>query len=265
MRINDEQVETLTESPPPMPPLSRRSIRAVRARRRSPRPTCASSCASPAAHRRPTTSSRGASSSCRTTTLKSQLARGGVRPAAGAACASHRSSCYSDMRDALERMPEAMHPDMPADKRDAGVESFRATFAGQTVEEREGWGNAQSNIALGYLLLLAESLGFATSPMLGFDPAKVKELLGLPGARSHFRARLHRLSRRGGLPPASPASRLPSSTFADPMNALDLHVHRWAPATEQGAPTAAAAARHGGRRERPASAGAAWWRRMRRC
>lgn len=88
---------------------------------------------------------------------------------------------YSDMGSALDRMPEAMHPGMPADKRAAGVDSFRASFANQTVEEREAWGNAQSNIALGYLLLLAESLGYATSPMLGFDPEKVKTLLGLPG------------------------------------------------------------------------------------
>jgi nitroreductase len=87
---------------------------------------------------------------------------------------------YSDMADALERLPEAMHPDMPQEKRDAGVESFRGTFANQSVEERESWGLAQSNIALGYLLLLAESLGYATSPMLGFDPDKVKALLGLP-------------------------------------------------------------------------------------
>ncbi|MEO5816969.1 MAG: nitroreductase family protein [Gemmatimonadaceae bacterium] len=87
---------------------------------------------------------------------------------------------YSDMESALERMPESMHPDMPQDKRDAGVESFRGQFANQTVEERENWGNAQSNIALGYLLLLAESMGLSTSPMLGFEPEKVKALLGLP-------------------------------------------------------------------------------------
>lgn len=87
---------------------------------------------------------------------------------------------FSDMQDALERMPEAMHPDMPAEKRAAGVESFRGTFTGKSVEEREAWGNAQSNIALGYLLLLAESLGYATSPMLGFDPERVKGLFGLP-------------------------------------------------------------------------------------
>ena len=87
---------------------------------------------------------------------------------------------YSDMQSALERMPESVHPDLPQDKRDAAVESFRGTFATQSVEERETWGVGQSNIALGYLLLLAESMGFATSPMLGFDPEKVKSLLGLP-------------------------------------------------------------------------------------
>ena len=87
---------------------------------------------------------------------------------------------YSDMLSALERMPESMHPDMPQDKRDAGVDNFRATFTIQSVAERENWGVAQCNIALGYLLLLAESMGYATSPMLGFQPDTVKTLLGLP-------------------------------------------------------------------------------------
>jgi nitroreductase len=87
---------------------------------------------------------------------------------------------YSDMVSALERMPESMHPGMPQDKRESGVASFRATFAKQSAEEREAWGLGQSNIALGYLLLLAEAKGIATSPMLGFEPEKVKVLLGLP-------------------------------------------------------------------------------------
>jgi nitroreductase len=87
---------------------------------------------------------------------------------------------YSDMADALDRMPESMHPDMPSEKRDAGVASFRASFASKSDTEREAWGAEQSNIALGYLLLLAESFGLGTSPMLGFDAVKVKALLGLP-------------------------------------------------------------------------------------
>ncbi len=87
---------------------------------------------------------------------------------------------YSDMLNALERMPESVHPDLPADKQQAAVDSFRAMFAAQSSEDRENWGVGQSNIALGYLLLLAEAKGFGTSPMLGFEPEKVKELLGLP-------------------------------------------------------------------------------------
>jgi nitroreductase len=87
---------------------------------------------------------------------------------------------YSDMESALERLPEATHPGMPAAAREALVASVRGTHANQSVEDRESWGHAQSYIALGYLLLLAESLGYATSPMLGFDPEKVKTLLGLP-------------------------------------------------------------------------------------
>ena len=86
----------------------------------------------------------------------------------------------SDMQSAMNRIPESMHPDLPQDKRDAGVESFRRTFSGQSVDEREAWGVGQSNIALGYLLLLAESMGYATSPMLGFQPETVKALLQLP-------------------------------------------------------------------------------------
>ncbi len=87
---------------------------------------------------------------------------------------------YSDMVSALERMPESMHPGMADQQRQAGVENIRGTFAKQSADEREAWGNAQSNIALGYLLLLAATFGYATSPMLGFDPDKVKTLLGLP-------------------------------------------------------------------------------------
>lgn len=87
---------------------------------------------------------------------------------------------YSDMESALERMPESMHPGLPQAQRDSGVASFRARFASQSVAEREGWGLGQANIALGYLLLLAEAKGLATSPMLGFEPEKVQEVLGLP-------------------------------------------------------------------------------------
>jgi len=87
---------------------------------------------------------------------------------------------YTDMKDALENVDEIMHPGIPADKRAEGAASFRASWASKSDAEREQWGAGQGYIALGYLLLAASSLGYATSPMLGFDPAKVKDALGLP-------------------------------------------------------------------------------------
>jgi len=87
---------------------------------------------------------------------------------------------YTDMKDVLENVDEIMHPGIPADKRAEGAASFRASWASKSDAEREQWGAGQGYIALGYLLLAASSLGYATSPMLGFDPARVKEVLGLP-------------------------------------------------------------------------------------
>ena len=87
---------------------------------------------------------------------------------------------YTDMKDVLDNVDEIMHPGIPADKRAAGAAGFRASWASKSDAEREQWGAGQGYIALGYLLLAASSLGYATSPMLGFDPAKVKDVLGLP-------------------------------------------------------------------------------------
>lgn len=87
---------------------------------------------------------------------------------------------YTDMKDVLENMEDVMHPGMPAESRAAGAAGFRASWSEKSDAEREQWGAGQGYIALGYLLLAASSLGYATSPMLGFDPAKVKDVLGLP-------------------------------------------------------------------------------------
>ena len=87
---------------------------------------------------------------------------------------------YSDMRDALDHIDEAIHPDVQGEQREAQKKSLLGSFSARTDEEREAWGAQQSDIALGYLLLAAEGMGLGTSPMLGFQPAKVKEILGLP-------------------------------------------------------------------------------------
>lgn len=86
---------------------------------------------------------------------------------------------YSDMADVLANAEETVHPGM-GERRAAAADNLRGSWAARSDADRETWGAGQSYIALGYLLLAAQSLGYGTSPMLGFDAAKVKTLLGLP-------------------------------------------------------------------------------------
>jgi nitroreductase len=87
---------------------------------------------------------------------------------------------YTDMADALDRIEDAIHPDVPDERRASDAAGFRKNWANRSETDREQWGAAQGNIALGYLLLAAAAYGYATAPMLGFDPKKVKAALGLP-------------------------------------------------------------------------------------
>lgn len=87
---------------------------------------------------------------------------------------------YADMEDTMARLDEVVHPGLPPEKRAETLAMLRGSYGGMTVEQRAIWGNGQANIALGYLLLLAKAEGLDTSPMLGFEPAKVKALLDIP-------------------------------------------------------------------------------------
>ncbi len=115
---------------------------------------------------------------------------------------------YADMEDTMAHLEETVHPGLPAEKREATLAMLRGSFGGMTPEQRAIWGNGQANIALGYLLLLAKAEGLDTSPMLGFEPAKVKSLLDIPehatitalvslgyGAEEGFVSHRHELSR----------------------------------------------------------------------
>ena len=87
---------------------------------------------------------------------------------------------YTDMQDALEHIEEVVHPNLDDESAARTVGTIRGIFAKQSEADRETWGASQGNIALGYLLLIAESHGYQTSPMAGFDAEQVKSLLGLP-------------------------------------------------------------------------------------
>jgi nitroreductase len=86
----------------------------------------------------------------------------------------------SDMEDAMSRLEDVVHPGLPAEKREASLGYLKSTFGGMSVEQRADWALGQTNIALGYLLVALEAMGYGSSPMLGFDPEGVKEVLGLP-------------------------------------------------------------------------------------
>jgi nitroreductase len=85
----------------------------------------------------------------------------------------------SDMEDAIARAEDFIHPGM-ADTADKTLATIRNTFGKMSIEDRAAWGNHQTNIFLGFLMLVAEARGWSSSPMLGFDPGKVRTLLGIP-------------------------------------------------------------------------------------
>ena len=87
---------------------------------------------------------------------------------------------YADMEDAMAHLGEIVHPDLPDDKRAETMAMLNGSFGGMSVEARGVWANNQSNIALGYLLLIAKAQGLDTSPMLGFEADKVMAVLGIP-------------------------------------------------------------------------------------
>ena len=87
---------------------------------------------------------------------------------------------YTDMLDALAHVEEVVHPNYDEAAGAQAAAKVRGIFANKSDAEREAWGAEQGNIALGYLLLIAEAHGYQTSPMAGFDAEKVKQLLGLP-------------------------------------------------------------------------------------
>ncbi len=88
---------------------------------------------------------------------------------------------YSDMKDALGSPLEFIAPTMPEEKKAEQVKTLENTFGPMGEDGAETWGNAQSYIFVGYLLLSLEAAGWSSSPMLGFEPDKIKAILGLPG------------------------------------------------------------------------------------
>lgn len=86
----------------------------------------------------------------------------------------------SDMEDVMANLEAIPHPGMPPEGRQRLIDTVQSSFGTMSVQDRGQWGLTQTNIALGFLLIAAQGMGYATVPMLGFDQARVREILGLP-------------------------------------------------------------------------------------
>lgn len=84
---------------------------------------------------------------------------------------------YTDMAEVVASVEEVVHPGMDAAGKARVITMIENAARGEAGDQT---GVGSGFIALGYLLLAAESLGFQTSPMSGFDAEGVKKLLNIP-------------------------------------------------------------------------------------
>ncbi|MPY65990.1 nitroreductase family protein [Deinococcus sp. SDU3-2] len=87
---------------------------------------------------------------------------------------------YSDMEDTLASAEETIHPGMGEEQITTRAAGLRGQFEAQDTVQRGQWALTQAYIAFSFLMLAARGKGYDTVPMLGFQPDKVRELLGLP-------------------------------------------------------------------------------------
>jgi nitroreductase len=87
---------------------------------------------------------------------------------------------YSDIDDVLAHLDELAPSGKSPEENAAWEARIRRYFETLPPAARAAWANGQTFLALGWLLLIAQSRGLVTSPMQGFDAEGVKQLLGLP-------------------------------------------------------------------------------------
>ncbi|GGQ94023.1 nitroreductase family protein [Deinococcus ruber] len=87
---------------------------------------------------------------------------------------------YSDFEDVLENVEQNFPASMGEEQIQSRAAALRQQFGQQDVAQRGQWALSQANITFGFLMVAARGKGYDTVPMLGFQPEKVRELLGLP-------------------------------------------------------------------------------------
>ncbi len=88
----------------------------------------------------------------------------------------------ADGEDMLNSLEETAHPNMQNDPPalERYVKGTRDRLGKMSVEDRQRWAAEQTVYAVSYLTLAAQSMGYNTSVMGGFDGEKVKQALNIP-------------------------------------------------------------------------------------
>lgn len=84
---------------------------------------------------------------------------------------------YTDMDDVVENVHEVIPPTMDEASGKGIQDAIKNAFP---EDIRQAQGAKFGYIALGFLLLAAESRGYQTSSMTGYDPQAIRKLLDLP-------------------------------------------------------------------------------------
>lgn len=87
---------------------------------------------------------------------------------------------YADVEDVLATVDEIIHPGFDAEQRAAARAAVLNTFVAEAVDDPQQYAYGLAYIALGYLLLSAQAMGYNTLPVFEFHPEQMKDLLGLP-------------------------------------------------------------------------------------
>ena len=87
---------------------------------------------------------------------------------------------YANMEEVLANLDEIVHPGLSEADRERIIGSVLERFGGSPLADRQRFAHGVAYIALGYLLLAAEAMGYRTAPIMEFSGSGVKELLGLP-------------------------------------------------------------------------------------
>lgn len=83
----------------------------------------------------------------------------------------------NDMNDVLDNVEDTIHPGY-GEKIPSVAQDVKETMQKLPESDLQWWGKAQGYTFMAFLLLQAQSMGYSTSAMLGFDPVEVRKLFG---------------------------------------------------------------------------------------